>query len=319
MDSFTSFVAPLTSWVSNRTDRIVFFVVALVVTWLIQRYVARGLHALLDRSPIPSASLYINITRVSIWVLAVIIVLKPVFGIEANSLVTALGVGGVAISLGLQATISNIVSGFGLMAGNVVKPGDKIAINGVKGTVKDVTWRHTVVMERGGNELWVPNSVLNTATLEKLPRTNEALTKLRILLRSDIDIRETVGDIVKTVRTATANYAMRGTTPTVRLVSFTAYGIEADVVLYAKERASFAVVHDLAARALVGKPYMALAEDAASAHSLHAPTAKTIPLDHLRVESTQDLVSTQILKPKPEQLHPATHPSGGANAKNVAE
>ncbi|TCD54676.1 mechanosensitive ion channel family protein [Alloscardovia theropitheci] len=292
----SDFLQPFTSWINSHTDRIIFFAIAFVLAWLISRYTAKGMHAVLDRSPIPSTSLYINITRVTIWVLAAIVVLKPVFGIEANSLITALGVGGVAISLGLQATISNVVSGFGLMAGKVIKPGDRIAINGVRGTVKDVTWRHTVVTERGGNEMWIPNSVLNTATLEKLPRTNEALTTLPILLKSNINVRETVADIVETVKNATLNHAMRGTTPTVRLTSFTAYGIEANVILYAKDKTSFAIIQDATARALAGKPYMATAQDTPT-----TPTASTIALNNLGPSSDlADLVATRIMKPPVE-------------------
>lgn len=277
---------PLSAWVNGHADRIIYFAVTFVFAWLIARYTAKGMHALLDRSPIPSTSLYINITRAVIWMIALVSVLKPVFGIEANSLITALGIGGVAISLGLQATIANVVSGFGLMAGKVVKPGDRVAINGIRGTVKDVTWRHTVVTERGGNEMWIPNSVLNTASLEKLPRTNEANTTLPILLKPNINVRETVTDIVQTVKTATVNYSMKGTSPAVRLTGFTADGIQADVILYAKEKTSFAVIRDATARALAGKPYMATSSGTVESH--------TIPLDNLH---TVDLVSTQILKP----------------------
>ncbi|MDK6663564.1 mechanosensitive ion channel [Alloscardovia omnicolens] len=278
----------LTNWVNNQTDRFIFLAITIVVTALISHFVAKAMHALLDRSPLPSASLFINVTRSALWVIAFIIVLKPVFGVEANSLITALGVGGVAISLGMQDTISNIISGFGLMAGRVIKPGDRVVINNIHGTVKDVTWRHTVVIERNGNEMWIPNSVLNTASLEKILRSNEAYTTLRILLKPSIDVRSTVADIVRTVQTATLNYSLKGTTPTVRLVSFTAYGIEANVVLYAKERTAYSVIHDSAARALAGKPYLASALPDSG-----EPTASTVPLDNIQLP---DLVSTQILR-----------------------
>ncbi|MDK6218122.1 hypothetical protein QP201_26885, partial [Escherichia coli] len=93
-----SIIKFLTNWVNNQTDRFIFLAITIVVTALISHFVAKAMHALLDRSPLPSASLFINVTRSALWVIAFIIVLKPVFGVEANSLITALGVGGVAIS-----------------------------------------------------------------------------------------------------------------------------------------------------------------------------------------------------------------------------
>ncbi|WP_018142573.1 mechanosensitive ion channel family protein [Alloscardovia criceti] len=322
MESFVNFIS---EWVNSQTDRLIFFVVALIVTLIISHYVAKAMHALLDRSPIPSATLFINVTRVAIWAVAFVIVLKPVFGIEANSLITALGIGGVAISLGMQDTISNIVSGFGLMAGRVVKPGDRISINGTSGVVKDVNWRHTVVIKRGGNEIWIPNSVLNTSSLEKLLRANEAYTTLPIVLKAHIDVRKAIADIVRTVEAATINYSLKGTTPTVRITSFTPYGIEANVVLYAKEKTVFPVIHDIAARALAGKPYLATGDAVAESAP---PTAETLALNpltnlHDELHADTDLVSTKILKPfadkDPEQtqnIQTVARSSSGANVRS---
>lgn len=291
----------LTSWINSHTDRLIFLLAAILITWLISRYTAKLVHALLDRSSLPSATLFINILRATIWFVGVVIVLKPVFGIEANTLVTALGIGGLAVSLGMQETIANIIGGFGLMATNVVKPGDRISINGITGRVKDVTWRHTVLVERSGTHLVIPNSVLNTSALERLPRTNEAFTTLHILLRSDVDVKEAFEDIVATVTYATRNFALKGTTPTVRLTNFSPYGIDAEVILYAKDGIVHDAIHDAAARALVGKPYMSQAF--AETGGVRVPTPHVSPLAHIHdAAATPDYVTTQILNP-PQQLN----------------
>ena len=109
------------------------------------RVISRVLRKILDNSQIPSASIFVNLTRVTIWVTGAAMVLQPVFGINPTTLITALGVGGVAISLGLKDTIANIIGGFGLMLGRVIQPGDLVTIQGVTGTVHDITWRQTVV------------------------------------------------------------------------------------------------------------------------------------------------------------------------------
>ena len=73
----------------------------------------------------------------------------------------------VVISFGLQDTVSNIIAGLGLMMGRVVRPGDQVTIGGFTGEVVDVTWRSTMVRDKGGKVEVIPNSVLNKTALTR--------------------------------------------------------------------------------------------------------------------------------------------------------
>ena len=136
---------------SELVGKIVFLAVTVAVALLVQRVVVRIARKALDASDVPSASLFINVLRALIWSLALIAVLEPVFGIQPTAFVTALGVVSVAISLGLQDTISNLIGGLSLLLGHVIKPGDHVVVGGVTGTVADVTWRTTAVVDQIGN------------------------------------------------------------------------------------------------------------------------------------------------------------------------
>ena len=61
------------------------------------------------------------------------------------------------------------------MLGKEIQPGDLVRIQGTTGVVKDITWRQTVILERGGNQMVIPNSVLNTSSLEKLTQASKAM------------------------------------------------------------------------------------------------------------------------------------------------
>ena len=98
---------------------------AVVVALVVQHFALHLARRVLKASDVPSASIFLNILRALIWSLAVLSILQPVFGMDPSGFVTALGVASVAISLGLQDTISNLISGLSLMAGKVIKPGDK--------------------------------------------------------------------------------------------------------------------------------------------------------------------------------------------------
>ena len=149
-------------------DKCVTLAVAVVIAAMVERVVVRLMHKLLDASDLPSASLFINIGRAVIWVLALLSVLQPVFGVDPAGFVAALGVVSIAVSLGMQDTISNIIGGISLMLSKAVQPGDYISVGDVTGEVTDVTWRSTTVMMRGGAQEVIPNSVLSKTALTRI-------------------------------------------------------------------------------------------------------------------------------------------------------
>ena len=114
--------------------KLVFLAVTVVVALVVQRVVLKVAKRALDASDVPSASLFLNILRALIWAFALMTVLKPVFGLEPTAFVAALGVVSVALSLGLQDTISNLIGGLNLLLGKVVQPGDYVTVGSVTGT-----------------------------------------------------------------------------------------------------------------------------------------------------------------------------------------
>ena len=95
-------------------------------------------------------------------------ILDNCFGINANALVAALGVGGIAISLGFQDTLSNLIGGMQVTFMGIIKPGDNIEVGGVSGVVQDITWRHTTIEDAYGQTIIVPNSNISKDTLVHL-------------------------------------------------------------------------------------------------------------------------------------------------------
>ncbi|WP_420837557.1 mechanosensitive ion channel family protein [Bifidobacterium aerophilum] len=239
-------------WLTANAGKIVFLIVVLVAAWAVVKVVSKVLRRVLDHTDMPSASIFVNIVRVLIWVVAATIVLKPVFGIDPTTLMTALGVGGIAVSLGLKDTVANVISGFGLMFGRVIQPGDLVTVAGTTGVVKDITWRQTVVRERNGNEMVIPNSVLNTASLEKLTPANEGLVTVPFTAKAGSDVKDVERRIVEAVKHGTIDVAAEGTVPIVKFTGFSPYGIEGQVLVFAKPDLLLSTARDAAARALSG-------------------------------------------------------------------
>ena len=248
-------------WFEANAGKIIFLLVAIVAALLITKGLARVMRKVLDRTDMPSASIFINIMRVLVWILAASIVLQPVFGISPTTLMTALGVGGIAVSLGLKDTVANVISGFGLMLGKVIQPGDLVSVAGTAGVVKDITWRQTVVRERNGNEMVIPNSVLNTASLEKLTPSNEGCVTMTFTAKAGSDpahVTEAVkragatGPPPHSVTTATAEFAQPGSEPLVKLTGFSPYGIEVQALAFTRDGVFLSTMRDAMARAIAG-------------------------------------------------------------------
>ena len=82
-------------------------IAARVATRILKRYLNQ------ESNPLPPSSIIINIARGVIWATGGASASTPdaCFGVNANALVAALGVGGIAVSLGFQDTLSNLIGG----------------------------------------------------------------------------------------------------------------------------------------------------------------------------------------------------------------
>ena len=164
-DSVLSFIT------SDTMRNLIWAAILVCATAAASKVVKRALHAMLDHpeNPLPASSLIINIGRGVVWVIGGSIILQSCFGINPNALITALGVGGVALSLGLQDTLSNLIGGIQMTLMGVVRPGDNIEIGSETGVVTDVGLRHTTIITKLGETVIVPNSVISKTSLVQLP------------------------------------------------------------------------------------------------------------------------------------------------------
>lgn len=234
----------------------IYLVVVAVIAYVVQRLLTKLMHRLIQNfDSLPSASILVNCVRAVVWSIALICVLEPVFGIQPTAFVTALGVTSVAISLGLKDTISNVFGGFTLMAGRIVQPGDYVTVAGVTGTVVDVTMRHTVVENRLDERIIIPNSVLNTTSIQRLPASSESQGTLEFTMGLGHDPDAVAADLLQTVKAAAGDRLRPDMEPKVMFDSITPYGAKGQIFFYVAEGIPFAGVRNSIVRAMAGKDY----------------------------------------------------------------
>ena len=112
-----------------------------------------------------STSIFLNLTRLLVFLVGILIILQTL-GVSITPMLTALGIGGLAVALALQDTLSNLFSGLQIIASRQVKPGDYVKLNsGEEGYVTDITWRNTTIKAIPNNMIIVPNSQLASSIL----------------------------------------------------------------------------------------------------------------------------------------------------------
>jgi small-conductance mechanosensitive channel len=108
-----------------------------------------------------------------------LLVLLDSLGIQITPLLTALGVGGLAVALALQDTLSNLFAGVHLLADRPIRVGDYVRIaESIEGHVVDVGWRSTRVKMLANNVVIVPNKKVAESIITNydMPERRMALT-----------------------------------------------------------------------------------------------------------------------------------------------
>lgn len=133
--------------------------------------------------PIPTTGLAYGILKGTILVLGFLIILS-VLGISITPLITALGVGGLAVALALQDTLANLFAGIHILVEKSIRVGDFIRLEtGQEGYVDDITWRTTRIRMLPNNMVVIPNSKLSQSIV-----TNYYLPEKRMSLLIPISV-----------------------------------------------------------------------------------------------------------------------------------
>jgi small-conductance mechanosensitive channel len=199
-----------------------------------------------------SATIFVSITQVIVWTIGGLVLLDSL-GVAITPLLTALGVGGLAVALALQDTLTNLFAGVHILASRKVQPGDFIQLdNGMQGYVVDTNWRSTIIRQLPNNILVVPNATVASAIVTNyhLPEHEISVTvPCSVAYESDLERVERVTvevgqEVMQEIKGAVPEYE-----PTVRYTTFAASGISFNVGLRAGDiSAQPLIIHEFIKR-----------------------------------------------------------------------
>ncbi len=139
---------------------------ALLVLWIFSLTLAASrLASRFVRSYFPIGTLSEILATMLVGALGGLTLLRTL-GIDITPLLTALGVGGLAVALALQDTLSNLFAGFYISIAGQMRVGDLLQLEtGQRGYVTDIGWRSTTLRERSNNLIVIPNNKLSQSTV----------------------------------------------------------------------------------------------------------------------------------------------------------
>jgi small-conductance mechanosensitive channel len=112
---------------------------------------------------LPVTTLTQTLVQLGVVVTGILLALTAL-DFHITPILTALGVGGLAVALALQDTLSNLFSGFYVAVARQIRLADYIKLNsGEEGYVADIGWRNTTVRTLGNNLILIPNAKLAQA------------------------------------------------------------------------------------------------------------------------------------------------------------
>ncbi|MGC8764449.1 MAG: mechanosensitive ion channel family protein [Brevinematia bacterium] len=201
---------------------------------------------------LPKATLFTTLTRFFVFLIGGIIILQSL-GISISPILAGLGVGGLAVALALQDTLSNLFSGLQIILSRQIKTGDYIKLDsGEEGYVIDINWRNTTIREIKNNQIIIPNSKLSQAIIKNynLPEKEiVVLVEVGVSYRSDLDKVEKVTIEVAKEVMKELDCGLSSFEPFIRYDTFSDSSINFNVILRAREFADqFLIKHEFIKR-----------------------------------------------------------------------
>jgi small-conductance mechanosensitive channel len=221
-------------------DRVVFVAAAVSITLAAASLATRVVdtYGELIAPALPVSSLTRNLTWALVAILGLLVILNGL-GLSITPMLTALGIGGLAVALALQEPLANFFAGLFITLAGQIRLGDYVKLDsGQEGYVVDFSWRSTRLRMLANNLVVVPNAKLAQALVvnHHLPSQDLAvLVEVGVDYASDLQhVERVVTDVGREVM-ASVEGGVETFEPFIRYHTFSGSSVDFTVILRARE------------------------------------------------------------------------------------
>lgn len=111
----------------------------------------------------------LKFTKFIVWTIAILLIISNL-GYDITSVVAGLGIGGLAIALAAQETLSNAFGSFTILTDQPFKVGDWVVVGDVEGEIKEIGIRSTKIKTLDRSVVSVPNTTMASSIIENYSR-----------------------------------------------------------------------------------------------------------------------------------------------------
>ncbi len=167
-----------------------------VLTLLLALWAGAALEVRLMRAEGLHSSLRVVFARLgrAILLVAAVLVVLPLIGVDLTVLSVFGGALGVGLGLGLQKIASNYLSGFIILLDRSIRLGDMISADNHYGEVTKITTRYVVVRAPTGVEAIIPNDTLVTTTVLNHSYSDK---RVRLAVRVQVAYRTDMTEVLR--------------------------------------------------------------------------------------------------------------------------
>jgi len=188
----------------STVSHIWFFVIAIqIAIWLDQGVQSWMRHLLYapgsNKNPVTMVILGM-ILRVIVWSMMLLSILANI-GVDITALVASLGVGGIAIALGVQTVLSDVFASLSIGFDKPFEIGDFVVFNDVAGTIEHIGLKTTRIRSLSGEQIVCANAQLLQQTIHNYKRmqTRRIVFTFGVALGTPPEKLRIIGDMVKTI------------------------------------------------------------------------------------------------------------------------
>jgi len=172
-----------------------------------------------------------NTLKVVVVIIAVVVWLDNV-GFQVTTLLAGLGLGGLALALGLQKTIENVVGAITLFSAQPVRIGDFGRFGNTVGTVEDIGLRATRVRTLDRTVVSIPNAEFSALHLNNFSKRDKIWYHPKIRLRYDTTPDQVRYILVQTQKLLYCHPKVQSDSASIRFMELGTYSLDLDVFAY---------------------------------------------------------------------------------------
>jgi len=116
-----------------------------------------------------------SLIYIGVYFIALFFILEK-WGVNMTPFLTGAGILGLTFSFGAQSLAKDLISGFFIIFDNQFEVGDYIKVGTLEGEVKKITLRQTILKDKDGNLILIPNSQITSVV--KIKKNSNKSTQI---------------------------------------------------------------------------------------------------------------------------------------------